>query len=699
LADNDTISGLRQKIWLSGLGGGQGSEFSGATAQQPAGSLSGTGKFAPGMTGGLSLDQLIQLMGLSQAPATGPGGVSSLTASLGAGSLGQQQPGLGAGSFSQPPSGLIAGDMSSGGAGVSQPSGGTSGVNAPALISKLLGIGSKIAGAGLASPTPGDTAAPAASTPTASPVSELYGQDFATSVGNASPTDYFNQLKAAGLSDAQANDVMMLQTEAPEGRAGFGGAVLPLGSNTTQSSLAQGGGGGATSFSGTPSGTPGSNTFGQFAGGIGAGTGLFGLIQALSRGNTAGAIPGGIQTVQGLMQVLQNSPDFLQNLPQGLQDVLGSKGISSGAGGLAGSALGLIGGLTGSKGISELGADIGGLSQLATTIGPLANAALTGDAAAFEAATAALSAAAPAAAVAAAIQMALTLANDIQAGASPGQTVFDTLASPDVIASAIARNVVDPAFQPSAAWMSFPSRVEQTAGLEEQGLRALMEGLPYIQSKQELGQELGAFKSLIGTQVGGYGQGSGEFSLPNLPEVGTRTHGMPTPPTPADFGQMQQNTQQIINLLSQRLPETGQPFDLMRDLYQFLPRQQFAPIQTGAPIPSPTGGNEGFVEQLFYGSPGYDYAASGYPNPGQFIGSVNPLWAALGLPAFAPSYMGPQVSGGPAVSSPLPTGQTVLPAPDSSVGAAYSQFLTQGYTPDQAWMYAQAIQPQQGSSP
>ncbi len=684
--DQASLSAAPQIITLSGLQP-SGNAFSGSSQGGGFGGAPGYGSVTPGQVAGPDLLQL--LLAAQASPGTGGANLTSLLAGLG-------QTGLGIGNVGQQQGGLVAADTSGTGS-FSQPSGtiaGQTGGNTAdpaALLAKILGVGSKAVG--LASPLMNSslgTQADIAGSDPAAFAAQRQGERTASPVNDPFqiPQGVFAQAEAAGVTPAE------LQAFGATGPEIGGGARPGLGQSTTSNTFSQGEiqGGGASISSGFTPGLSdsfsGSNAFGQAAAGLQTGAGLLQLFRSLQGGNAAGAIPGGIQTAQGLFNLLQRSPGLMQSLPQGLQDALGAisgPGLSGGMGGDIGTGLGILGGLLGSKGLQELGTDIGGLSTIAGTVGPMVSALQAGDTAAFEAATAALSAAAPAAAVAAAIQMALTLANDISAGASPLQTTFDTLASPDVIASAIARNVVDPAFQPSAAWRSFPERVEQTAGLEEQGLRALMEGLPYIQSKQELGQELGAFKNLIGMQVGGYGQGSGEFTLPSLPEVGTRTHGMPTPPTPADFGQVQQNTQQIIDLLSQRLPDTGQPFDLIRDFYQFLPRQQFAdPNEPWAPR---------------YGDPGFDYAKSGFPMPGQFVGSPNPLWAALGLPSFAPSYQGPQVAAGPAVSLPLPTGQTVLPAPDSPVGSAYASFISQGYTPDQAWQYAWATQPQQGSTP
>jgi hypothetical protein len=43
---------------------------------------------------------------------------------------------------------------------------------------------------------------------------------------------------------------------------------------------------------------------------------------------------------------------------------------------------------------------------------------------------------------------------------------------------------------------------------------------------------------------------------------------------------------------------------------------------------------------LQYGQPGYDYAGSGYPAPGQFVGSISPYWQQLVGSAGTPGAAG-----------------------------------------------------------
>jgi len=66
-------------------------------------------------------------------------------------------------------------------------------------------------------------------------------------------------------------------------------------------------------------------------------------------------------------------------------------------------------------------------------------------------------------------------------------------------------------------------------------------------------------------------------------------------------------------------------------------------------------GSGGENDQIFnsaYGDAGYNYAASGYPDPGQFIGQVSPFWQQAGLPLLPQRYAGPQTSGGPRLAVP-----------------------------------------------
>lgn len=91
---------------------------------------------------------------------------------------------------------------------------------------------------------------------------ELYGPQLATMVGNTSPTAYFNSLTSAGLTPAQANDVMSMMTQDPE-------VFKALGSMGSLGSEA-----------GSAAGAAGS--LGTAAGGAGALGAILGLIASLT---------------------------------------------------------------------------------------------------------------------------------------------------------------------------------------------------------------------------------------------------------------------------------------------------------------------------------------------------------------------------------------------------------------------------------
>jgi hypothetical protein len=129
--------------------------------------------------------------------------------------------------------------------------------------------------------------------------------------------------------------------------------------------------------------------------------------------------------------------------------------------------------------------------------------------------------------------MLTTLGTGLAAGNPGGQIALDTLAAPDIIASNIMSNVIDPMFHPSEAYTSFPERVGETAGHEDQALRALAKGLSMVQSREELGALVNEYKKMVGQSVGGYGKDSGPYDIPMLPEIGARTHEQHT--TPTDF--------------------------------------------------------------------------------------------------------------------------------------------------------------------
>jgi hypothetical protein len=237
-------------------------------------------------------------------------------------------------------------------------------------------------------------------------------------------------------------------------------------------------------------------------------------------------------------------------LVSSLIDGIGS-GFSGGSGlGLAGGALSLMGGLSGSKGVSQLGSAIGGIPAAATIVG----GALSGTS--MAGALAGLSANPYTAAIAAAITQIMDMYSSIDAGYSGEHTFLRGLAAPIPIAGEHLTKQIDKIFLPSDQYTSFPDRVAKTAHLEGSSLGALIKGMPYIQSQKELSDAISAFKSEVGSRVGGYGEGSDPFSIPNLPGIGARTHGFNTGKSVQDFGPAVNQTQEMVNALRGLLPET-----------------------------------------------------------------------------------------------------------------------------------------------
>src|SRR6266700_1035779 len=154
---DETVSGLTPTITLSGIQGSP--SFSGGSQQPTASGMSGYGGAQPGIEGGLGLDMLSQLLQQTGAGDTGTG-VGALTPFTSQ-SLGQQSGGLGAGAFGQQGGqGLVAGATGQGSGAQANTAAGSA--DPLAILQKLLGLGSKAAGAagsllGTASPTVGDT--------------------------------------------------------------------------------------------------------------------------------------------------------------------------------------------------------------------------------------------------------------------------------------------------------------------------------------------------------------------------------------------------------------------------------------------------------------------------------------------------------------------------------------------------------------
>lgn len=197
------------------------------------------------------------------------------------------------------------------------------------------------------------------------------------------------------------------------------------------------------------------------------------------------------------------------------------------------------------------------------------------------------------------------------------------------------------------------------------GFRTLAEALPYVQNQQELGQLINTYNNYLATTQNAPVEAkgpAGPYTLSAIGGTGGLTHGQQTPQL--DWAGQTQGLQAAIDALKGSLPGdpisagygepggglSGEP--LMRLWSQFMDRAGIAPVnvpQDIAPssIPLAEGALEipglaaGFYEPgifparggtqgaLTYGQPGYDYAGSGFPAPGQYLGTPSAQWLAL----------------------------------------------------------------------
>lgn len=440
---------------------------------------------------------------------------------------------------------------------------------------------------------------------------------FAADVSNLSAfsgagTPGFAPGSLEGLSEAQMGDVLL------------GGTVSP----------------------GTPTG-PSSSALGATSSGaatVGA------LLQLLSAGGVGGKDLGLAGSALGGVSATTHLADLLRS------GNLASLGGAVGGGGALGALLGIIGQQTGNQDLVKAGALLATTASTAGTIGSAVAGTL--GAPVGGAAGAALGAAAPA--VGAAAGAAGTLAIPLAV-----VTLLDQFMGPDdggLIGQALSKTVGN--------YPKFVPELMRGQGQQGTAFGTLGQALPYVQSKEELGQLLNTYKNYLSTttgitpeQKGGTFAGD-PYSLAAIPGVGPVTHGQATPSV--DWGPQTQELQALIDALLPSLPGErltaadqfleGEPG--MRLWTQFLDRERNAPAYlpanyAGGPLIGNVdeGGQQGVVGQyeplnkgfygleavtrfpeaqfLTYGQPGYDYAGAGLPEPGQFLGDISPYWLEL----------------------------------------------------------------------
>ncbi len=354
------------------------------------------------------------------------------------------------------------------------------------------------------------------------------------------------------------------------------------------------------------------------------------------------------------------------------------------------SGAGAAGGATGAAaGSSGLGTGLSGAGALAALLGLIAQE--TGNADLGKAASA-LGVGAGAATTGAGI--AATAAGEAVAGGALGAAALPIGAAWLPILALTMATGESPDFSDIATggrvdpWLTFGNRLGLTTGLENQSLNALATGLPRAQSQADLQSLLDTFKSKVGERVGGFGEGSDPFTIPNLPGAGGSMH---EGKQVADFGPEVNMLNKIIGQLRGNLPPTdANQFDYAS--YFNMPGRGLAGSETLMKATMPDGSVQygtaadfeankmnfqaRTVEALQPGSPEYDQAASaaGLFQPPPVSSAWQQLVAQLqgGAPA-APSELSPEMI------SMLARGGTTTPTagPGTPLPDVYWDFLKQ----------------------
>ncbi len=227
-------------------------------------------------------------------------------------------------------------------------------------------------------------------------------------------------------------------------------------------------------------------------------------------------------------------------------------------------------------------------------------------------------------------------------------------------------------YAPSKAWQNFIPNLYGAAGQQGKAFQTLAQALPYVKSKQELGALINTMKNYVSTTTGipgGAFSGGYEdpYRIATIPGIGPVTHGQQT--QSVDWAGPTQELQRQIDALLGVLPgeritaQYGQPGGGLEGepavrLWSQFVGSDFAPFylpnnySTVVPMYGTVdeGGQQGLIGQeqvdvpkgfydrsytqrfpdagfIGYGEPGYDYAASGFPDPAGF--QVSPYWQQL----------------------------------------------------------------------
>ena len=344
----------------------------------------------------------------------------------------------------------------------------------------------------------------------------------------------------------------------------------------------------------------------------------------------------------------------------GTSGVAGGLGTATAGAGATAAILGLLASLTGNKDLGEAAKGLGvgtgalglantglGLASLAPLLGtttaavPVGAAAGLGSGAATGLATGGTAGLGTAAGAAFAPIVAMMLASAISGLAGGEDPVGEGIGD---------------ALEPTAGrYHKFAPELAATLGSEGAGINSLLQLLPYVNSKEELGQLLNTYKDYIATGggytggVGGYGAGSKMYEIPGLPGAGGNTH---EGGIQADFPQWGL-AQRTVNDLLQQMPgedyagaagltpgtplseawkyyaQPGGPLSGRQNqsrLFNWgeVPNEQLVNYITANPSATPGGvvpggeaARQGLGRELSPGSEGYDYRLPGAaPNVG-----------------------------------------------------------------------------------
>lgn len=348
-----------------------------------------------------------------------------------------------------------------------------------------------------------------------------------------------------------------------------------------------------------------------------------------------GMSPDQIQEIMGGLEAVQSGASGVSGAASGLEGLAGGLGSVAGGGAALGAILGLIAQATGDPEIAKAAQYTGAAGSAAGLAGTAS--ALPG---AIAAGTAGVGTAAGAVAAPIAAMMLASTISGLVGGDDPVGEGIGEMMEPIM-----------------GDYGKFAGKLGANVGQQQQSFNVLEQALPYVQSKEELGQLLNSYKNYLGTtqkapveQYGGTGPGD-PYSIAKISGQGPVTHGQQT--ATRDFGPETQALQGRVDELLGMLPGEritagyGEPGgglegpDAIRLWSQFLDRGQNAPSQynganffgAASSLPENQPGAiaaGGHGDPLVaYGNPGYDYAGAGWPEPGKYLGSVSPYWQQL----------------------------------------------------------------------